>query len=71
VRGARKNNGKYIFIPPKNEAEGNERREDAIDRLRQVKFELTTLEKERRELVEEIEAMNKFLRGDHEAQAAL
>jgi len=62
MRGSRKGDGRYIFIPPETKSEGNERREYSIDRLRQVKFELSTLENERRELVDEIEHLNKFLR---------
>jgi hypothetical protein len=71
MRGPRKHNGKYIFIPPETDSEGIERRTDSIDRLRQVKLELSTLEEERREIVEEIQALNKYLRRSHEVQASL
>lgn len=62
MRGNRKGNGRYIFIPPETTSEAEHRRKSVVRRMNEVKAQARDLEHERRDLVDELRHLNSFIR---------
>jgi hypothetical protein len=60
----RKNNGKYLFIPPETKAEAESRRSDAIKELHEVRAQQKVLNEQERNLKDEIDALNNYRRKE-------
>lgn len=63
MRGAHKQNGRYIFIPAASANEANLRRAQSIKRLNELKAEMKLLSAEHADLLIEIQMLNSTLRG--------
>jgi hypothetical protein len=58
----RKNNGKYLFIPPDTQSEADRRRSDAIKELNEIRTQKKALLEQEHNLQAEIDALNSFRR---------